>query len=261
LARLQNLSGASSGVSSDAVSPGISDPTGTSESNSSSSLLEGPSPLSPLTADPLKSVVSQPYIADRNTQSLSLAEEKGSKHPRTESVDEKMDVDDNSESKPDGGAFKDLANSGSNSSVSSASSSTPSISDGALVVLIENVFNVRISIGSDGQTSEANSFPPELTSVKDVLSSWNAAIPVDFSNIVSAVCFEIVSRHIDGSLRDLQRIAGKESSSGPGSSSMSSEQVDAKDVASCLTIWFVDSLDRTYSEERKYPKVQQLHFC
>jgi hypothetical protein len=225
--------------------------------------------LSPIASDPLKSSQSGDIsLFGRDIQSFSATqgnvncEEKARKHPRKESLstDEKMDVDEGpvTEIKSDGGVFKELLRDGSGPSgaqPAAAAVTAPSISDGALCVTLEDIFNVRITVGTGDSEDAKNRFPPELTVVKEILDSVEEGQTLDFNNIVSAICFEIVTRHTDGSLRDLKRIASAKDASTSGSSSQSNDEIDAKDLALCLTTWFVDSLERSFVEERKYPKV------
>lgn len=106
------------------------------------------------------------------------------------------------------------------------------------VKILEDVFNVKITPSSTQAT-----FPPNLPSIHDqIQSSTGVGLGVDFRNLVPSICFEIVSQHVEGRLRDI-KYTGNDS------------DVKLKDINSFMTYWFLDTLDRAYLEERNYPKV------
>lgn len=118
--------------------------------------------------------------------------------------------------------------------------SAQEVSDGATLVIIENLLHVQFNAESSGRDRDGNN-PPLLEQVADLLGTWVAAgTPINFDDVIAGSFLEIISRHLDGSLRH----PAKRKATGSDS-----------DVASMLTDWFLETIERSYTEERNNPKV------
>lgn len=122
------------------------------------------------------------------------------------------------------------------------------------IQVLEHILNVNITSPSDRN----DSFPPVLSGVQELIqSAKGAGQDLDFRNVTSSICFEIVTQHVEGRLRDgkyTAKVGSGNNSSSPGPST-GLHDVQLKDLNSFLTYWFLDTLERAYFDERNYPKV------
>lgn len=131
-----------------------------------------------------------------------------------------------------------MQSSNSTASIPSQASSNTDIPDGVVLVVLENVLNVRLTSSAAGEDSNK---AISLEHVRDLLATWSEqGIPVNIEDVISSSFLEIISRHIDGSLKNVS-IGGKYA---------------GDNIAGVLTEWFLESIERSYVEERNNPRVR-----
>lgn len=128
--------------------------------------------------------------------------------------------------------------SSSAASLPSQASSNTDIPDGVVLVILENILNVRMTPSA---SEEKSNNTLSLEHVRDLLTVWSQeGIPVNVEDVISSSFLEIISHHIDGSLKSWP-LASKT----PGD-----------DIEGALTEWFLESIERSYVEERNNPRVR-----
>lgn len=134
-----------------------------------------------------------------------------------------------------------MQSSSSGTTLNSQSSTQLDVSDSTALVILENILNVRLTGNPSGAEG---SQPVLLENVRDLLASWTEAeVPVNFDDVIASSFLEITSKHIDGSLRQRANPV---------------QQRHDRDVSSLLTEWILESIERSYVEERNNPKVCEL---
>ncbi|ODN01348.1 Ubiquitin conjugation factor E4 B [Orchesella cincta] len=125
-----------------------------------------------------------------------------------------------------------IMNSSSSGSLNSQSSTIlAELSDGAVLVILENILNVRVAETPSGNSLGDGSKFSVLQHVRDLLASWSESdSPVNFEDVIATIFLEVITKHVDGSVNQ------------------------SSDAASLLTEWFLESIERSYNEERNHPK-------
>lgn len=129
------------------------------------------------------------------------------------------------------------------------SSNSIGISEGDALTILENTLNVRVTaISAIDYDDDGRNCIPLLEHVRDLLSVWSEAeIPVNYEDVISVSYLDVISRHLDGSMMNLNPVA------------KSGNKVGAEnDVAAVMTGWFLESIERSYNEERNHTKVRLL---
>ena len=131
---------------------------------------------------------------------------------------------------------------------------------------IASILNVTVSAADPPATSDSSSkTKPFLAGTSQLLRDVEAeGKTIDNENLISQICFEIVSLHVTGHLKD-SKYTGNKQGKGNGEkipslglgplSGSGMEEAETNDISTLLTYWFLDSIERSYEFEREYPKV------
>lgn len=126
----------------------------------------------------------------------------------------------------------------------------------AAVSLISHVFNVSLSLVNEGQER------PCLVETSQYIGEFDGKATLDFENVVSLLCTEVVAIHVSGTYKSVKPSPSKQKGNGEKIPSLdplsgsTKDETEMDDVASVLTRWFLESIERSYEYERQNPKVK-----
>ncbi|CAG7818972.1 unnamed protein product [Allacma fusca] len=118
-----------------------------------------------------------------------------------------------------------------------------------VVRIIESVFNVKFDLENSCSSLSVPNIPPVVPASSELLKIWSSSGKgIDVENFVGSLLYELVALHI-ADFKDPKYLQ-------PGTfpDDDSTDVLTGADTPSLITYWFLDIYERSYEQERMYPK-------